>query len=136
MASYRVVCPICKKVTNLPGDAPCPKCGNQITILRGGMIQIYRMGNFIGAAAQAGIYINGVPYGHVGNRSTVMIPLEFGSYLLHMTMGMNRRSNDPTIVLTPQNPVAYLKMHIRMGVFSNTQVIEPADPSTMPPPEA
>ena len=135
MASYRVVCPNCRKSLNVINDGPCPSCRSQITIPRGGMIQIYRMGNFIGAAAQAGIYINNVPYGHVGNRSTVMIPLEFGSYLLHMTMGMNRRCNDPTITLTPQNPVAYLKMHIRMGAFSNTQVIEPADPATMPPAE-
>ncbi len=135
MASYRVMCPSCKKVFNLPGDGPCPHCGSMVTLPRGGLIQIYRMGNFIGGAAAAGIYINGAPYGHVGNRQTVQIPLAFGSYLLHMTMGMNRRCNDPTITLSPENPVATLKMHIKMGAFSNTMVIEHADPSTMPPVE-
>ena len=133
--SYRVVCPKCKKAQNVSGNAKCAGCGTEISIPNEGMIQIYRMGNFIGSAAAAGIYINGTPYGHVGNRSTVQIPLPFGTYKLHMTMGMNRRCNDPEITLTPEKPVAYLKMHIRMGAFSNTQVIEPADPASMPPVE-
>ncbi len=97
------------------------------------MIQIYRMGNFFGAAGKAGIYINGEPYGYVGNRGTVQIPLPFGSWRLHMTMGLNRRCNDPVVTLTPENPVACLKMHMRIGFVTNTMVLEPADPRTMPP---
>ena len=133
--SYRVVCPKCQKAMNVKGNGPCPECGAEITIPGEGMIRIYRMGNMIGSAVGAGIYINGKPYGHVGNRGTVQIPLPFGTYKLHMTMGMNRRCNDPEITLSPENPVANLKMHIRMGFISNTMVIEAADPSTMPPAE-
>ena len=133
--SLRVVCPKCKKALNVTGDPKCTACGADLRIPNEGMIQIYRMGNFMGGAAAAGIYINGTPYGHVGNRGTVQIPLPFGTYKLHMTMGMNRRCNDPEITLSPDKPVAYLKMHIKMGVFSNTMVIEPADPASMPPAE-
>ena len=52
-----------------------------------------------------------------------------------MTMGMNRRCNDHAVTLSPESPVANLKMHLRVGAFSNTQVIEPADPASMPPAE-
>ena len=135
MAGYRVLCPNCKKVYNLPDDSPCPSCGTQVVIPRGGMIQIYRMGNFVGGAVPAGIYLNGQPYGHVPNRGTVQIPLPFGKYVVHMTVGMTRRCNDPMITLSPEAPVACLKAHIKMGFATNTMIIEPADPSTMPPVE-
>ena len=133
MAMYRAVCPMCKRAVNIPGDAPCPHCRNQIMLPRGGLLRIYRMGNFFGSAAAVGIYLNGTPYGHLGNRETVQIPLPFGSYLLHMTMGMSRKCNDPTVTLTPQNPVACMKMHVRVGAIVNSMIIEPADPSTKPP---
>ncbi len=134
MANYRVVCPSCKKPLNIPDDCTCPMCRNPITIPRGGMIQIYRMGNFVGGAAGAGIYINGQPYGHVANRGTVLIPLPFGDYMVHMVLNMNRKCNDPVIKLTPEKPVAYLKAHVRVGAFVNSMIIEPADPASMPPP--
>lgn len=129
---YRAICPSCKRAVNIPNDEPCPHCHNQITLPRGGLLKIYRMGNFVGVASAVSIYLNNTAYGRIGNKETVQIPLPFGSYLVHLAMGMNRKCNDPVVELTPQNPVSCLKMHVRVGVFVNTMVLEPADPSAMP----
>ena len=135
MAKYRVVCSKCGEALDVSDDCKCAKCGADIVIPRGGMLQIYRMGNFIGSAAAFGIYINEIPYGRMANRQTCCIPLAFGQYKIHITCGMNRRCNDPVITLTPENPISYQKVHIKMGAFSNTQVVEPAAPNEMPPVE-
>ena len=135
MAGYRGLCPNCKKVYDLPDDCPCPQCGTQIVLPREGLLQIYRMGQFVGGAVPAGIYLNGQPYGYVPIKGTVQIPLPFGKYVVHMTVAMTRRANDPMITLSPENPVVCLKAHVKMGAFSNTFIIEPADPATMPPVE-
>ena len=129
---YRAVCPACGRAVNIPNDGPCPHCGSQITLPRGGLLKIYRMGNFIGVAAACSIYLNNTPYGHIGNKETVQIPLPYGSYLVHMAQGLSRKCNDPTVTLSPQDPVACLKMHIRVGAFVNSMILEPADPASMP----
>ena len=49
-----------------------------------------------------------------------------------MTCGMTRRCEDLTFTLTPEAPAAYVKASIRMGFWSNTIHLTPADPSEMP----
>lgn len=128
----RVKCK-CGNVANaLPGHV-CPNCRQPYEIPVDGVLQLYRMGNFIGCAGGFGIYINGQPYGHIGNRESLRIPLSYGSYNIHIAAGMNRRCTDMIVNITPENQFAYMKIWIKPGFWSNTFVLEPCDPSEMPP---
>ena len=129
---YRVKCPSCGKVQDIPANGNCG-CGAPLSVFNDGCIRIYRMGNPIGIAVGMGIYIDNQPYGLLGNTETVMIPLSAGRHLLHMTHGMNRRCTDVTFDIAPgSNTLLCYKAHIRMGAFSNTVVIEPARFEDMP----
>ena len=79
-----------------------------------------------------GVYIDGQPCGHIGNKETVSYSVPFGTHNVRMTAGMSRKCVDMTLTLTPQAPVGYLKAHIKPGFISNTVVIEPAMPQDMP----
>ena len=133
MAQYfRVRCPNCGEVKNVNDPSVCPKCGAPLNLAGQGVIQLYRMGNFMGSANGFGIYINNQPYGQIGNRESFRIPLPFGKYTLHCVCGMNRKCNDPVIELTPQDPFVCLKVHMKVGFISNSFIFERVDPSTMP----
>ncbi len=129
--SYRIRCPRCGKVTDVKGDVACG-CGTLLTPKADGMIRIYRMGSPVGVAAGFGIYLNNTPVGHIGNKQTVNIPVPFGTYNLHMASGMNRRCQDLVINISPENPIAGVKASIKMGVWSNTFVLTPAEPESIP----
>ena len=128
---YRVRCSRCGNVTDINTDIPCPQCGNQLAPM-GGEIKLYRMGSPLGVAIGLGVYIDGQPCGHIGNKETVSYTLPFGTHTVHMTAGMSRKCVDMTVTLSPQAPVGYLKAHIKPGFISNTIVIEPALPQDMP----
>ena len=134
MASgFRVKCPSCGDVLNAAGPCFCGKCGAEIRTEGPGMLQLYRMGNVMGAGVGFGIYLNGQPFGHLGNRENIRIPLPFGTYTIHMTAGMSRRCQDLTVTLSPETPYLCAKAHLKMGAFVNTVIVEPAAPSEMPP---
>ena len=130
--TYRVKCPHCGEIINLPGSGPCTKCGTPISVDTPASVTMYRMGNFVGAANGFGIYINNVPFGHIGNRETLVFPLPYGDYLFHAACGMNRKCNDPVIHLSAQDPHVCLKVQMEVGFFQNTFRIDRVDPSTMP----
>lgn len=132
MPKYRFKCPNCGTVQDLLATGPCKKCGNILAIEQPGLIALYRMGNFMGAGGAFGLYLNNVPFGKIGNRETILFPLPYGQYLLHIAAGMNRRCNDPIINITPQDPYVCLKVHMNVGFVSNSFIIERVDPSTMP----
>ena len=132
-SSFRVKCPGCGKVADLPMGAPCPSCHAPMPPLPNSFIQIYRMGSPIGMAVGYGLYINGEPYGHIGNRQSICVPLPYGSYNLHFTCGMTRRCQDLVVLLTPETPAGFVKAHIRMGFWTNKIIAEPALPEDMPP---
>lgn len=127
---YRVRCPQCGKVFDINGLTAC-QCGAQVAPA-GGEIRLYRMGSPIGVAIGFGVYIDGQPFGHIGNKETVTYSVPFGSHNVHVTAGMSRKCQDLTVNLTPQAPVGLMKAHIRPGFLSNTVVIEPATPQEMP----
>ena len=128
----RLKCPSCGEVMNAAGFCNCTKCGTPIRYNGWGMLQIYRMGSPVSIAAGYGIYLDGQPYGHLANKESIRIPLPMGTHTLHMTCGMTRRCEDLTFTLTPEAPAAYVKASIRMGFWSNTIRLTPADPSEMP----
>lgn len=129
---YRVKCPVCGEVINLPGSGLCTKCGTPISVDQPCSIELYRMGNMMGAATGFGLYVNEVPYGAIANRESLILPLPYGSYKLHVVCGMNRKCNDPVVNLTPEDPRVCMKVHMKMGFIQNTFLLERVDPSTMP----
>ena len=127
----RYKCKTCNKVEEYDSADFCPKCGNKF-VNSEGMVQIYRMGSPLGVAVGYGIYINGEPYGHLGNTETTRIPLAYGTYNFHFTCGMTRKCKDVSITLSPEKPKAYIKARIKMGFWTNTIIAEEVSESDMP----
>ncbi len=116
----RVKCPKCGDVLNIYADVPCPKCGQPLQNQNSGMILMYRMGSFFGVAGGFGIYINGEPMGHIGNKETLRIPLPYGTYTVHIAVGMSRKCEDATVTLSPESPDSYMKVSIKPGAWTNS----------------
>lgn len=131
--TLRFKCPKCGNVSDSPLGAPCRKCNTILTDCGGSYLQIYRMGSPLGIAGGFGIYLNNQPYGYIGNRQSVRIPLPYGTYQLHVAVGMNRRCEDLLVELTPDRPKAFVKVHMNPGFFSNKFVPEFAREEDMPP---
>ena len=131
-ATIRIKCPHCGEVRNVAASGPCPKCGNPIVTEQPGAIMLYRMGNVMGSANGFSIYINEQPYGQIGNRELLRIPLPYGTYKIHIACGMNRKCNDPVFELSPNDPCICTKVHMKMGFISNTFIIERVAPNEMP----
>ena len=131
-AKIRIKCPVCKDASNVyPNATVCPECKKEIAIPTDGCIYIYRQGSPLGIAGGFGIYINGEPYGYIGNKELLCLPLNYGTYNIHCAAGMNRRCRDMQVTLTPENNIAYTKVHMNPGFWSNTFVIEPVDPKLL-----
>ena len=131
-ANLRIKCPNCKKVENAPnGTVFCTNCGTRVVPEAGGTLYLYRQGSPIGIAGGFGIYINGEPYGHIGNRELLRIPLPYGTYNLHCAAGMNRECTDMIITFTPQANVTYIKVSMKMGAWTNKFILEPVDPNLL-----
>ena len=78
------------------------------------------------------IYLNEVPLGHLANAESIKIPVAYGHYKLHMTHGMNRKCKDAEFDITPENRFGFFKAHLKMGLITNTVVIEPSTADQMP----
>lgn len=129
--TFRIKCG-CGKVLNVVPGQPCPKCGRPAVLPTDACIYLYRKGSPFGIAGGFGVYLNGEPLGYIGNRETICIPVNYGTYNLHVAAGMNRRCNDLTFNLNPQTRIAYTKVWMRPGFFSNSFVLEYARPDEMP----
>ena len=130
---FRIKCPSCGHVFDGEPTSSCPKCKLPTAVSAEGGVQIYRMGSPIGIAVGYGIYINEIPYGHLGNQESVRIPLPYGTYTLRFTCGMTRKCQSVTVTLTPENRLAYIKARIKMGFWANKIIAETAKPEEMPP---
>ena len=127
----RVKCS-CGHVLNTTPGSICPKCKKPLEISPDALITLYRKGSPLGVAGGFGIYINGEPYGYIGNRETVKIPVKYGKYQLHVAVGMNRGCNDMIFDFTPENRFGYAKVWMKPGFWTNSFVIEPAKREEMP----
>ena len=130
----RLKCPYCKHVFNLPeGQAMiCEHCRQPLPVSEmNSSIFLYRQGSPYGIAGGFSIYINGEPYGKIGNRELIRIPLQYGSYNIHCACGMSRSCRDLVVKLSPQNSVAYTKVYIKPGFWTNSFVVEPLDPKRL-----
>ena len=127
----RVKC-ACGHVSNIVPGAVCPKCKQPVAISGDAVITLYRKGSPLGIAGGFGVYIDGEPYGHIGNKETIHIPLPYGTHNLHIATGMNRRCNDMQFTFTPENRRAFVKVWMKPGFWTNSFVLEPATPDEMP----
>ena len=130
--TYRMKCPACGNVQNLNGSGPCAKCGAPLYVEQPAAIAVYRMGNFVGMANGFGLYLNEQPFGAIGNKESLTIPLPYGEYKLHVVCGMNRKCNDPVFRLSPEDPYVCVKVSMKMGFIQNKFIVDRVDPATMP----
>lgn len=131
-AKIRAKCPKCKEEVNLkPESNICPDCGNVLELPEEGKIYLYRQGSFYGVAGGFGVYINGEPFGHIGNKELLCFPVKYGTYNLHSAVGMSRKCQDLQVTVSPENPVVYTKVYIKPGFWSNSFVIEHMDPKLL-----
>lgn len=77
------------------------------------------------------MFINNQPYGYIGNKELLRIPLKFGTYIIHSAVGMSRKCRDLQVTISPENPVAYTKVYIKPGFWANSFVVEPLDPKLL-----
>lgn len=131
-AKTRVKCPHCLEVNNIDTDTNiCPKCQKPIDVPEDGAIYLYRQGSPYGIAAGFGIYINEQPFGYIGNKELLRIPVKYGTYNIHVAAGMSRKCRDMKVDITPGNSAAYTKVYIKPGFWTNSFVVEPVDPSLL-----
>ena len=131
-AKTRIKCAVCGAVNNVlfSGD-PCPKCHQPTGTCEEGSIYIYRQGSPYGIASGFGLYINGDPYGYIGNKELLRIPVRYGTYTIHSAVGISRRCRDLQVTITPENPVVYTKVYIKPGFWTNSFVVEYVDPKLL-----
>lgn len=130
--SYRLKCPNCGEALDAPGNCLCSKCNTPLSPALPGMLHLYRMGSPYGIGAGFGIYIDDQPYGFIGNKQTVHIPLPLGPHRIHVASGLNRRCNDIVVNLTSAAPVGYMKVRIKPGFWTSSFELIPAAPSEIP----
>lgn len=121
----------CGAVLDMKEGQTCSKCGKPLDE-NCGYYKLYRVGSPMGIAAGFGIYIDGEPYGHIGNKQTCWIRLPFGKHNVHIAAGMSRKCTDMTFELSPSHPLECAKVHMRVGAFTNSFVIEPAQNADVP----
>ena len=131
-AKLRIKCPHCKEASNIHTiqDA-CPECGKPLNVSTEGCIYIYRQGSPMGVAGRFGLYINEQPYGYIGNRELLCLPLPFGTYVIHSAVGMSRKCRDLQVTISPEHSTAYTKVYMRAGFWTNSFVVEPVDPKLL-----
>ncbi len=129
--SFRVKC-ACGNVMNATPGSVCSKCRQPVMFPQGGIFSLYRMGSPLGVAGGFGIYINGEPMGHIGNKETVHIPLPYGTFNIHVAVGMSRKCQDLIVNITPENNMAYAKVYIKPGFWANSFVIQSCTAADMP----
>ena len=131
-AKIRIKCPLCGDASNVHTvQDVCPECKRPMDLVEEGNIYIYRQGSVYGVAGGFGLYINGEPYGHIGNRELLRIPVKFGTYNIHSAVGMSRKCRDLEVTVSPENPNVYTKVYIKPGFLTNTFVVEYVDPNLL-----
>lgn len=131
-AKLRIKCPHCGEASNVfTVNDNCPKCNRPLGLEEEGSIYIYRQGSPYGIAGGFGLFINDQPFGYIGNKELLRIPVKYGTYNIHSAVGMSRKCRDLEVTISPENPVAYTKVYIKAGFWTNSFVVEPVDPKLL-----
>ena len=131
-AKIRVKCPHCGEAANVYSvNDFCPKCGKPMGAAEEGSIYVYRQGSAYGIAGGFGLYINEAPYGYIGNKELLRLPVKYGTYNIHCAVGMSRKCRDLQVTVTPETPAVYTKVYIKPGFWTNSFVVEYVDPNLL-----
>jgi len=134
---YRVKCPFCGKVEDLPDSGPCRKCRNPIQLPGDGIIHIYRSHEALGVGYRMYLFLNGIHLGYLGFGESIRIPVQYGHYSVVMRYpekGLRRPTGIPfEFDITPDNRVICLKAYTRPGYMTNTTYLEQSSLEQMPP---
>ena len=131
-AKLRIKCPHCGEASNVfTVNDNCPKCNRPLGLEEEGSIYIYRQGSPYGIAGGFGLFINDKPFGYIGNKELLRIPVKYGTYNIHSAVGMSRKCRDLEVTISPENPVAYTKVYIKAGFWANSFVVEYVDPKLL-----
>lgn len=126
--TVRYCCPNGHAFDGTEQNGVCPTCGAPLQ--KGGFIQLYRMGNYMGSMVGMGIYIDDIPFGHIANQQSLRISVPFGPHKVHVTHTTTRKCNDPVFTVSPQAPYVWCKAHFVKAGFAIQ--IDPASPADMP----
>ena len=108
--NYRYRC-TCGNVYDSPHEAAvCPSCQTENSTEGNGIVQIYRMGNYIGCAVGMLLYVDEEPFGRVSNKGSIKLVVPYGEHQLHATLSTFRESTQPVINLSPETPELYFKV--------------------------
>lgn len=124
---YRIKCPKCGTVLEAQKNdfSACSKCKTPVSTEGMGIAYVYRMGNFFGSTAAFGIYIDGEPCGYAGNQEWLALPLPYGTHQVHMRVkGQPLKTVPLSFELSEQKPETCIKVHVRVGFWKNTLVLE------------
>ncbi len=108
-----------QKIVNVAEDNFCPNCDAKLEFNKTSGIMLYRIGSYFGRFGEYKMQINGTPYGKIGNRKTLFIPLPFGFYKLHFSAFCTRCPKDLTVFVFSSNPIIYVKFYTRPGFWIN-----------------
>lgn len=131
----RIKCPACGRLLERENTllAVCPNCKADLKTEQLGTLQLYRMGNPVGCAVSYGIYIDGEPFGYIANKSSVRLYLPHGAHTLHLRVkGQPTKTVPVEFALRPEAPDSFWKVRIKVGMWKNSLLLEPSEPSAMP----
>ena len=124
MVKIRTRCSHCGNIIDVNGQNDmCNHCNNVVTLCEDGGIEVFREGRFSGSMNAMGLYINGQPFGLIGNGESVRIPLPYGTYNIHCTLGMIRRCDDLQVAIAPENRYACITAKIKTGFWVSKIVL-------------
>ena len=128
--NYRYRC-TCGNVYDSPHEAAvCPSCQTENSTEGNGIVQIYRMGNYIGCAVGMFLYVDEEPFGRVSNKGSIKLVVPYGEHQLHASLTSIKKSNNPTVTLSPEVPEVYFKL--TMPFMGNIINFNPTDKASMP----
>lgn len=119
MPNYRYLCQKCNKLYTTTTEGGICDCGAAQDMTGYGSITLYRMGSPLGCAVPMDIHFNGNGYGSLVNKECVKIFVPYGSYTVHVALGMNRKCNDLVFDVTENTKDAYVKAAIKAGLITN-----------------
>lgn len=132
MANYRYKCQKCGKLYTTIVEGGACDCGATQDLNGYGSITVYRMGSPLGVAVPMDIHFNNDGYGALVNKECVKIFVPFGSYKVHIALGMNRKCNDLTFDVSESTPDFYVKASVKPGFISNSIVLTQCGAADMP----
>ena len=111
-------------------SAICPSCKKTNSTENSGIVQLYRVGNFYCAVSPMNLYVDEQPYGNLVNKGNIKLVVPYGEHKLHAAFSGIKNSNNPTINLTPEEPITYFRTTIPF--LGDIIHFNPAEKDTMP----